>query len=251
MNSPESLESHGYRSIPLPASIEEVKYDEPIDPLEIMLGSVPFMLEKARTSQYKAESYRDFLVVCSAFAFDSIENRVGIITTGNFKAKIPEEDKDEFDMESIPKVCAELDATETARESGFTDMLAYTISATGDRNLIKAVTGKPSSTLHPCDECRSFMANNSMVKPEALVLTTSFNRDIVQLQSVNELLDLYKYNPTSHEEPAVRRFSPLIWPLIQRKYRQKVSQGKLALNDFTMDEFAHYAKIARRVIGED
>lgn len=251
MNTPESLDQQ-YLTVPIPAKVEEYKFDEPIDPIDVMLGAVPLMFERVKSSRHRAESYRNFLVVASAFAYDDKENRAGIITAGNFKAKIPEEDRDEVDLDSIPKVCAELDVTETASLNGFSKILGFVVAATNDKNLIKGVTGKATTTLHPCDECRSFMGANPMVDSQTLLFTTGFDRSVYQMQTVNGLLSQYNKTADNYTDPDIYKFNPLAWPTIQQKYREEVVRRGLTVgeNGFNLNKFARYANIAKRVIRE-
>lgn len=142
------------------------------------------------------ESYRGFCVVATGIVSNTdMTNPVhGFITTGNYKAKLRDEERDEVDVEAIPKVCAEADLLIKAEELGITYIGAIVVAATTKRPRIVEVTGVNTPTLHPCGDCRDTLKDNELAGSETAIFSTGLTPDVdfYQAQSLRSCVRRYE-----------------------------------------------------------
>jgi len=178
-------------------SVEQGPFDfRRLDPHADTIGSIPELFMRSRQGAVTlAKSYRGFWVGASAVAYDPTpgRSRRAVYTSGNYKAKLREEDSEPYDVE-VSKVCAEMDILIRAEEEGFKWIGALVVAATINRDRIKAVTGVSSATLHPCEDCGSALRASALVDQYTPILTTASAAEgkKYQLQSYDQYQRRYE-----------------------------------------------------------
>ncbi len=127
-----------------------------------------------------AYSYRDFLVAAGFMAFDW-EERSGLYIRGNFKE------------EGQEKSCAEKNTEALMRKKGIRIAAGGIIQATSDIELIHAVTGVATPTLHPCpDLCQPIMRASPIFDMDMPLITIADDGARFQAFTLGDLLDAYE-----------------------------------------------------------
>ncbi len=156
-------------------------YDNPgFDPFREFVASVPELVRKSRlANEDETYSYRGFKVgVTGLFWVPDTQDTV-FLSAGNLK------------KQGKPKFCAEQRLLIRARKAGFTQAIGLVITATTDRQKISEVTGLPTPTLHPCEECRSVLSQDKMMTADTLLLTTGVESSYFQVHRFGELVTRY------------------------------------------------------------
>lgn len=227
MNVPEEFYEE---SLLVPSLAEEdIKpYDfEANDIYATILGRVPLLVERARHAAKSdlSFSYRGFLVGAAAIAYDPDPEkpRIGTYTSGNYKAKLSDEDRSDADVLDIPKVCAEMDIVMRASMDDFERIGIFVVAATTNKERIKAVTELAGATLEPCNECESVMRHSDLVDGQTIVMTVGTGNDIYQVQSFKNLIQRYRNldRGAPPGELSIHPYSSYAWENRQRKYEEE------------------------------
>lgn len=211
-----------------------IDVDSDFHPIPSFIRGVPELVEEARRgAREKADSYRHFLVGAAGYFYDAENHRVGIISAGNFKANIPEAEREPTDIEKIPKVCAEMAIIIEANHLEFTTMIGAVVAATSNKRLIREVTGHETSTLHPCDECREVGRKDTMVCDDSLIATVSINTSapVYQVQTFSELLDRYDPRAPQFRDAESLTYDPSDWDERAGWYEFRARNNGLLLPD--------------------
>lgn len=172
------------------------KIDSAVDPHLVVLQQAKYAINNARSFQRRhALSYRDFRVGASVVALNEKKNFLAIYSGANYKKK--QED---------PKQCAEMAAGGMARKEGANYPVGVFIVGVSDPELIRQVTGRSTLTLHPCNVCREFLDDSSVV------VSTSENVNAYQVHTGREIIDLYQ-EPNDFTTRRMRRQHELDLPL--------------------------------------
>lgn len=141
------------------------------------------MVDEARMAALiDADSWRGFFVGAAALvASNNGVPGTEIVALGNRKP-----------VENMDTVCAE---TRVLSAVGRRRVLGEVIAGTSDRDLIKAVTGHPTPTLHTCANCCVRFARHLQhdgpyprLTPDMPIVTVGLYDDILELHSVEGLL---------------------------------------------------------------
>ena len=163
----------------------ECAFGKEIDPYHMFIGIVPHLVYLARRStDEEAYSYRGFHVGASLFALLPKLRQTVLFSAGNTK------------LENEAKLCAEMRILNELESYGqivgdSPQAIGLVIVGTSDRQLIKGVTGRESSTLHPCQECQDIMGKSSVITDETLIVTAGIDSDDHQVHSYGQLRDFY------------------------------------------------------------
>ncbi|HXR50341.1 MAG TPA: hypothetical protein VN778_04925 [Verrucomicrobiae bacterium] len=205
------------------------------------IGLIPMLVAKARlaTAHY-GDSYRGFLVGAAAVAYDTSPDnpRIGIYTSGNFKATHDEEDYDPtHDAVDIPKVCAEMDILLRADHDEMQRLGIFVVAATTNHQRILEVTKVRSATLHPCWDCEETMKGSSLVDNDTIILTVGAAKDVYQAQSYAEFRKRYKQvrHGNDFEDAETHEYRAADWPFRQLLYKQLVKKHGRGGNVYSPD----------------
>ena len=229
MNLPEAQEEFHEESLLIPSLAEEDEdfYDfERNDIHATIIGRIPLLVEKARNAAKSgiSFSYRGFLVGAAAIAYDTNpENpRIGTFTSGNFKAKLSDEELCDADVADIPKICAEMDIILRASMRDFERIGILVIAATTNKERIKAVTDLAGATLEPCDECENVMRRSDLVDSQTMIMTVGSGDDIFQIQDFRSLARRYRsINRGGHpRDLEIHPYSSYAWERRQKRYEE-------------------------------
>lgn len=180
--------------------VEEYPYDFRHDVLEHMIQNVPKAVDLAVTAAFSEDhsySYRGLLVGATgqAYKVDRDDPKFGLISAGNFKAKLKDEEKSAEDVE-VPKNCAEMHIELEAETRDYSRIGMFVVAATPRKNLIKDILTKDSSedypdfnptTLWPCDECDTVMLSSEMVDGDTIIMTVGLDQQTFQVQTSRNL----------------------------------------------------------------
>jgi hypothetical protein len=189
-----------------------------------LIGMVPVLAEKARHAAKSglSFSYRGFLVGAAALAYDTDpeNNRIGVFAAGNFKAKLREDQRDDTDVEDIPKFCAEMDITMRASMRDFDRIAMFVVAATTKAERIRAVTPLAGATLEPCEECENVMLHSDLVDDRTIIMTMGSGEDIFQIQNFASLRARYDSVRTGASLDDLKRipYSSIAWEQRQQRY---------------------------------
>jgi hypothetical protein len=126
-----------------------------------------------------AYSYRNFLVAAGFLAFDGDE-KSGVYVRGNLKEQGKE------------KSCAERNAEAALRRRGFIRSAGLIVQASADIDLIHAVTGVATPTLHPCpDLCQPILATSRIIPVDMPVITIADDGSRFQAFVLSDMLKAY------------------------------------------------------------
>ena len=205
------------------------------------IGLVPTLVEMARASaRTYSESWRGFCVGAAGVFYDSSEltPRIGIYSSGNFKATISEDEKDEFDVESIPKFCAEMDVQQRAMLDGFQRMPFIAVAATTRVDRIEAVMGARAATLHPCygeAACSAVLKYGGLATNNTIIMSVGSGQDIYQVQTRGQYLARYKkFHETGiFKDADTYRYSKFGWDDRQAHFNQEAKRLRLGGNIYS------------------
>ncbi len=235
---------------PVPATVEEYIHDQPVDPIDMFFSLAPVLVEKARSAEIHADSWRGFNVTASAQVYDEQENRTGIITAANYKARISEDERHETDVDDIPPVCAETDIIHTAEELGYSTTIGIFIAATSNKQKIFEVTKRHASTLAPCGRCRHLGEQSRVIHPGTFVMPIGMVRNIWQFYTADGLSRAYSKPATEFIDPPVRTYNPVEWTVKQQDYRNRLAKLGLseAFKETDVSRSRAHLKVAQRAI---
>lgn len=220
---------------PALASIEVAEFEGRIDPFDAFLRRAPEFLSRVKSdSSHMPESYRGFGVVALAFAYDFENNRYGVFTSGNFKAKLRKDVWTPDDIESVPKVCAEMSVVGEALEHNMTRVLGVFVAASGNRQKIQEVTGRATNSLHPCTECRDMLDGSPIVDKNTMVFTAPFWGSRFQFHTVGSLAEEYEKPESEFRDPNMYSLNNKEWEATRQKYNDELAkrnQKKLCTED--------------------
>jgi cytidine deaminase len=169
---------------------------EKFDVHSFIIESLPALVCSAREAAQSADSWRGFEVGGAALAYDTDpENpRIELFTAANYKQKIRDEDRTEYDVEDIPKVCAEMSLLLQAEMANYERIGAIVVAGTSKVSKIAEVTMVPTATLHPCGECRSAVKHSKLTDAHTAIVTVGRDDKInmYQAQTIEQLDKRYK-----------------------------------------------------------
>lgn len=206
-----------------------------------VISLVPSLVEMARASaKTYSESWRGFCVGAAGVVFDLSETtpRIGIYGSGNFKATIPEEEKDEYDIDSIPKFCAEMDVQQRASLDGFQYMPFIAVSATTRSDRIKSVMGVEAATLHPCfgeSACSNVLKYAGLAKNNTIIMSVGTGQDIYQVQTRGQYMARYKkfYQTGVFKDADTYAYSKFGWDDKLAFFNREAKRMRLGGNVYT------------------
>jgi len=200
------------------------------------VGLTPGSVEGARNAAMddRSRSHRGFKVGARAVAYslDPENPRIAIYTSGNYKIKVREEEREEVDVEDVPKNCAEMDIVMRAALDDMERIGVFVVAATTRADRIKAVTDLAGSTLEPCEECEKVMRHSDLVDDQTIIMTVGTGDDIYQVQNFKNLKARYRLLREGKTPPPLPtyRYSPLLWEDRQRRYVRERDAAGLSPN---------------------
>lgn len=199
--------------------IEVIRGGPERDPIALTIGNMAVGVERAlHAADMLAESYRLFYVGGTGFAYNAETGETAMITAANLKLRLSEEELDEYDVDSIPKFCAEMSIEKAAYEGGFTRLIALAVVGTADPKKIEAVTYRRTDTLHPCNDCRNVLHHSKVVDKNTQVITVGVQDkkekrdiDVFQSQSVGQLMRRYGVPLRKFKDAPSAPYVPYEW----------------------------------------
>lgn len=215
--------------------IEVISGGQEQDPIALTLGNIAVGIERARhAADMLAESYRLFYVGGTGFAYNAETGETAMITAANLKLRLSEEELDEYDVDSIPKFCAEMSIEKAAYEGGFTRLIALAVVGTADPKKIAAVTYRTTDTLHPCGDCRNVLHHSKIVDNNTQVITVGIQDkkeerdvDIFQSQSIRQLMRRYGLPLRKFKDAPSAPYVPYEWNERHQLYLAERAQLEL------------------------
>lgn len=219
-------------------TVEVLRDPQERDPFALMLGSMAVGIERARhAADMLAESYRRFEVGSTGFAYNKHTNETAMITAANYKLRLNEDEIDEYDVDDIPKFCAEMGVVQAAEEAGYTRMLGLIVAGTTNPKKIYAVSFRETDTLHPCSDCRGIFHHSTVVDDNTQILTVGSSKNRFQSQSYRQLRNRYRRPAAKFEDaPPAARIKSLEWLRRYGYYLEKrESQGLTPADQYKGD----------------
>lgn len=174
-------------------SPERSNGSESLHDLSSFLSVGPHMIRRSRIASERSVSYRGFRVGATALGFVPGE---GYRLWSDANRKL---------SKNVDKDCAENRVLDQARQAKCARIVGLTVVGTTDIAEIQEVTHAATHTLHPCDSCRDLLADDEMIKPDTLIVTSGLRTDVVEAHSAEELAALYGpdgvYQSNAVEDP--------------------------------------------------
>ncbi len=141
-----------------------------------------------------ARSWRNFVVGCAVFAYDSkrtadwqLGRRWWIFTGCNFKP-----------FEGGHNVCAEQIAIGAAVNEGYERIIGMALAGEPQPD---GQTGLTAKTLYPCGNCRAFFKALPHVRPSTVIISATLEEiGPVEVYTVEELLELHNGPKTDEKQ---------------------------------------------------
>ncbi len=141
----------------------------------------PDLIRIARSVAERGFSYRGFKVGCAIFAWRppgvGLTERYRVFKAANAKP-----------FEGGRKFCAEMTTCCYARSNGYSVIIAVAIAGLPQRDGGSLVE---SETLHPCEDCRPFLAALPETRPDTRIITIHNHKGLVKEFSLKQILKIH------------------------------------------------------------
>ena len=139
------------------------------------------LIRTARSVAERGYSYRGFKVGCAMLVWRpkgiGLTERYRVFKAANAKP-----------LKDSRKFCAEMTLACYARSNGYTRIIAIAIAGLPQSD---DGSGIMSGTLHPCEDCRPFLANLPEVTADTIILSVHNHSGLVEEYSLGEILHIH------------------------------------------------------------